>query len=236
MQQRFASDPLFQATVLLLQERIPRASAFYAHTAELTGIQAGAGSPEIADSRARQPRHADPGGAAAVQRPLPRHGHQRGRRLQPLEGPRRHALARRRHPRPLGHVLLPARRGQRRDLVHRAPADVASARSTTRRSSRKGARSFAAATAISIPIPRSPCRRKTTSSCAGCASPTAPASAGPSRSRATPRWCWRRPPPTRCIRRSAISSCRPRSSSRARPSCARAGPARATSRCRGCST
>jgi cyclic beta-1,2-glucan synthetase len=47
MQKRFASDPLFQATLLLLQERIPRASAFYANTAELTGIQAGAGTPQM---------------------------------------------------------------------------------------------------------------------------------------------------------------------------------------------
>ncbi|OYY95982.1 MAG: cyclic beta 1-2 glucan synthetase [Hydrogenophilales bacterium 28-61-23] len=47
MQKRFAADPLFQSTLLLLQERIPRASAFYAHSAELTGLQAGAGSPEM---------------------------------------------------------------------------------------------------------------------------------------------------------------------------------------------
>jgi cellobiose phosphorylase len=47
MQKRFASDPLFQATLLLLQERVPRASAFYAHTAELTDRQAGAGTPEV---------------------------------------------------------------------------------------------------------------------------------------------------------------------------------------------
>ena len=47
MQKRFASDPLFQSTLLLLQERIPRASALFAHTAELTGLQAGAGSPEM---------------------------------------------------------------------------------------------------------------------------------------------------------------------------------------------
>ncbi len=47
MQKRFASDPLFQATLLLLQERIPRASAFYVHTAEVTGIQAGAGGAEM---------------------------------------------------------------------------------------------------------------------------------------------------------------------------------------------
>jgi len=32
MQKRFASDPLFQATTLLLQERIPKATGFYAHT------------------------------------------------------------------------------------------------------------------------------------------------------------------------------------------------------------
>ena len=42
MQRRFASDPLFQATMLLLQERIPRASAFYVHTADLANSQAGA--------------------------------------------------------------------------------------------------------------------------------------------------------------------------------------------------
>jgi cyclic beta-1,2-glucan synthetase len=47
MQKRFASEPLLQATLLLLQERIPRASAFYIRTAELTGLQAGAGSPQM---------------------------------------------------------------------------------------------------------------------------------------------------------------------------------------------
>ncbi len=33
MQKRFESDPLFQATTLLLQERIPKATAFYSHIA-----------------------------------------------------------------------------------------------------------------------------------------------------------------------------------------------------------
>ncbi len=47
MQKRFASDPLFQATLLLLQERIPRASAFHVHSAELTGIQSGADIPQM---------------------------------------------------------------------------------------------------------------------------------------------------------------------------------------------
>jgi len=47
MQKRFMSDPLFQATLLLLQERIPRASAFYARTDELTGIRADADSLQM---------------------------------------------------------------------------------------------------------------------------------------------------------------------------------------------
>ncbi|MBN2439008.1 MAG: cyclic beta 1-2 glucan synthetase, partial [Deltaproteobacteria bacterium] len=36
MQKRFESEPMFRATLLLLQERIPRATAFHAHTAELS--------------------------------------------------------------------------------------------------------------------------------------------------------------------------------------------------------
>ena len=47
MQKRFTSDPLFQAALLLLQERIPRASGFYVHSAELTGIESGADSPQM---------------------------------------------------------------------------------------------------------------------------------------------------------------------------------------------
>jgi cellobiose phosphorylase len=39
MQQRFAHEPLFQATLLLLQERIPKTSAFYIHTSELAEKQ-----------------------------------------------------------------------------------------------------------------------------------------------------------------------------------------------------
>jgi cyclic beta-1,2-glucan synthetase len=34
MQKRFESDPAFQATMLLLQERLPKASAYYSHTPE----------------------------------------------------------------------------------------------------------------------------------------------------------------------------------------------------------
>jgi cellobiose phosphorylase len=38
MQQRFESDPSFQAIMLLLQERVPKATAFYSHTTELAEV------------------------------------------------------------------------------------------------------------------------------------------------------------------------------------------------------
>ncbi|MDP1527256.1 MAG: glucoamylase family protein [Rhodocyclaceae bacterium] len=47
MQRRFISDPLFQATLLLLQERIPRASSLHAHGAERDVIQTGTVSPQM---------------------------------------------------------------------------------------------------------------------------------------------------------------------------------------------
>ena len=46
MQKRFESDPLFQATTLLLQERVPKATAFYSHTAELSDIRTTPSGPE----------------------------------------------------------------------------------------------------------------------------------------------------------------------------------------------
>ena len=42
MQKRFGSDPLFQATTLLLQERVPRAMAIYSRLAEVSDMRAGA--------------------------------------------------------------------------------------------------------------------------------------------------------------------------------------------------
>ena len=39
MQKRFESDPLFQATILLLQEKIPKASAYYSNTVELADVR-----------------------------------------------------------------------------------------------------------------------------------------------------------------------------------------------------
>jgi len=39
MQKRFGSDPLFQATTLLLQERVPKATGLYRHTAEHSEVR-----------------------------------------------------------------------------------------------------------------------------------------------------------------------------------------------------
>ena len=72
----------------------------------------------------QQPAHADTGSAVALERQIPRDDHERRRRLQPLEGPGRHALARRQHLRQLGHVLLPPRRDERGVLVNRLSADA----------------------------------------------------------------------------------------------------------------
>ena len=46
MQRRFESDPLFKATLLLLQERIPKASAFHKHVAEHSEGSAFIDAPE----------------------------------------------------------------------------------------------------------------------------------------------------------------------------------------------
>ncbi len=47
MQKLFMADPSFQATLLLLQERIPKASTFYKHTTEIAEIQKTSKEPEV---------------------------------------------------------------------------------------------------------------------------------------------------------------------------------------------
>ena len=47
MQQRFISELRFQATLLLLQERVPRATVFYAHTADLAESHSSAPDTQI---------------------------------------------------------------------------------------------------------------------------------------------------------------------------------------------
>jgi len=47
MQKRFESDPMFQATMLLLQERIPKDTGLYSYTAAISNIHAISSSPEM---------------------------------------------------------------------------------------------------------------------------------------------------------------------------------------------
>jgi cellobiose phosphorylase len=47
MQKRFESDPELKATMLLLQERVPKATAFYSHTTELSEIRTASNGPEM---------------------------------------------------------------------------------------------------------------------------------------------------------------------------------------------
>jgi cyclic beta-1,2-glucan synthetase len=47
MQKRFESDPRFQATALLLQERVPKTGVFPLHDAEFSSVRAAEGEPEM---------------------------------------------------------------------------------------------------------------------------------------------------------------------------------------------
>ena len=55
MQKRFESDPLFQATILLLQERIPKGTASYSHTVELSDLRTTLGDAEMPVRRFSSP-------------------------------------------------------------------------------------------------------------------------------------------------------------------------------------
>ncbi len=237
MQKRFESAPMFQATALLLQERIPKTPSFYSHTTgEITNIRTTASGQETSDAGLQQPQHPATGSAVVVEWPLPCDGHQRRWRLQSLERPRGDPLARRpdlrcRGARSVTSAMWPAASSGPPPISRRS-----SRRTATKRFSRKDAPSFAAATTRSSPIPRSWCRRKMTSNCAGCASPTAPGPAGSSKSPVTRKSFSPRRPPTRCIRRSAISLCRPRFSTRNRRFSALAARARGMNRRPGCFT
>src|SRR5581483_6184103 len=47
MQRRFESDPLFQAALLLLQERIPKATLFHPQATELSDSRTASSAPEV---------------------------------------------------------------------------------------------------------------------------------------------------------------------------------------------
>ena len=175
MQRRFESEPLFQAVMLLLQERIPKATALFPHTAQLSEVRStavAAGTPIRVFNSPDTP-------IPEVQ--LLSNGRYHvmvtnaGGGYSRWQGPRRHALARRRHLRQLGHVLLPPRCGERSVLVDRLSADARAAgelRSDLLRGASRVSppRCRRPAVAVSKRMPRSPYRRRTTSSCAGSAS------------------------------------------------------------------
>ena len=56
MQRRFESDRLFQAVMLLLQERIPKPTALFSHPAQLADLHVGASCGAGADPGVRQSR------------------------------------------------------------------------------------------------------------------------------------------------------------------------------------
>ncbi len=60
MQKRFESDPSFQATTLLLQERVPKATAFYSQTAESSDVRVTANGPETPVRVFRRPDTPNP--------------------------------------------------------------------------------------------------------------------------------------------------------------------------------
>ena len=123
MQKRFESDPLFQATMLLLQERIPKATTLLCARRRNHRITRTFQCSGDTGASFQQPRYADTRSAVVVEWQISCDDHQRRRRLQSLEGHRRHPLARRQYLRQLGHVLLPPRRDERGVLVHRLSAD-----------------------------------------------------------------------------------------------------------------
>ena len=183
------------------------------------------------------PQHADARSPSAFQRPLSRRGHRCRRRLQPLARSGRHALARGRHARLLGNVLLYPRRraaaNSGRPPISRrssAPSSYEAIYSQGRAEFRRRDGDIDTHVEISVspeddielrrithhqPRPP-PAHDRTDQLC---------------RSRAGPR---RRRMPR--IRRSAISSCRPRSFATARRFSAPAGRARRRATRHGCST
>ena len=126
MQRRFESDPLFQATMLLLQERIPKATAFYSHTAEPSLLHAGSSAPEAPVRVFNSPDtpmpevHLLSNGRYHVMITNAGGGYSRWKDIAVTRWREDTGL------RQLGHVLLRPRRGKRRVLVDSVSADAES--------------------------------------------------------------------------------------------------------------
>ena len=180
MQRRFASEPAFRATDLLLEERVPKAPAVYPHSAEVSAAprRSGAAKPISASSTtpntpapevhllptdAITSRSPPPAADTAAGATLPSRA---GRKIQPATAGARFCY------------LRDVKTGEFWSAAHQ-PTLKRAARAT-KRSTRRAAPSSAAATMISTPTPRSACRPRTTSSFGASASPTAAMSRAPS--------------------------------------------------------
>ena len=78
---RFDAYPPFQATEMLLHERISEAPPVSPLSAEIPGRRDSAAGQEVLMRVFNIAAHADPGSASAIERALSRHDHQRRRRL-----------------------------------------------------------------------------------------------------------------------------------------------------------
>ena len=165
---RFHADPLVRSAELLLHERIPRRLVLQ----KPQGAQLDEAMPEAETERPSVRQLDTPDTPAPARRPagppaLHHHGEPLRRRVQPLRGPRRDALALGRHPRSHRTVLLreglcrPAGSGRRRtSRCARRPTG------TTPSSPPTGSPSTAP-TATSRPAPRSRSSRRTRPRCGG---------------------------------------------------------------------
>jgi cyclic beta-1,2-glucan synthetase len=168
MQRRFTSAPMFQATALLLQERIPKTPSFYLHaTGEPTDIRTTSSAQEAEIRVFTSPDTPIPevkllsNSRYHVMVTNAGGGYSRWKDLAVT---RWHEDTTRDHWGPSATCATWRAATSGRPPISRR----SNSRTATRPSSRRVAPSFAAAIGGSSPIPRSPSRRKTTSSCAGC--------------------------------------------------------------------
>ena len=227
MQKRFSADTEFQATLLLLQERIPRTGAYHPHVQEAAATDVDA---SIDETRLRILRSVDSPRPAVhllsngrYQVMLTNAGGGYSRCGQSCGD----ALARGQHARPLGKLLLSAR-SRKPARSGRRPINLLPPRSrTTKRSSPTARPNSAAASTASIPTPRLPYRPRMTSSFGALPSAIGRAGREASKSRPMPSWFWHPAFPTNCIPLSATCSCRRNCCRPSRRSSPRAGHARA---------
>ena len=133
MQRRFDADPAFQATDLLLQERVPQAPPrSIPHPAEVAGTRAAPAERRDADARLhRRPTRRRPRSTCSPTAATTSMVTNARRRLQPLARPGGHALARGRRRATAGaRSATCATSTSGAVLVDRAPADAASAPSS----------------------------------------------------------------------------------------------------------